>query len=67
MTHPPPPPGLVTHVILYLERRIAKGDYPPAGWLEWLDDMQQALAEGEAEQLRILVETDLDRFIEREF
>lgn len=66
-TLPPPPERMVSHFITYLERRIAKGDYPPAGWLEWLQATDKALRECETEQLEILAAADLDKFADLKF
>jgi hypothetical protein len=60
----PPPQHLIRWTLATLRARIAKGDYPPDGWIEWLEEMDKALTESETTAIEIIATTDIDRFLE---
>ena len=60
----PPPQRLIRWTLATLKARIAKGDYPPDGWVKWLEAMDKAISEDEAVVIEILGSTDIDRFLE---
>lgn len=62
-----PPHRLITWVIKTLDARIAKGDMPPDGWMEWLETIDKALIDGETVRIEILAATDIDSFIAKVF
>ena len=62
-----PPHRLITWVIKTLQARIAKGDMPPDGWMEWLEVVDKALTDSETVRIEILSETDITDFIAKVF
>ena len=62
-----PPHRLITWVIKTLQARIAKGDMPPDGWMEWLETVDKALTDSETVRIEILSETDITDFIAKVF
>ena len=62
-----PPHRLIVWVIKTLQARIAKGDMPPDGWMEWLETVDKALIDSETVRIEILAATDIDSFIAKVF
>ena len=62
-----PPHRLIVWVIRTLDARIAKGDMPPDGWMEWLETVDKALIDSETVRIEILAATDIDSFIAKVF
>lgn len=62
-----PPHRLITWIIKTLHARIAKGDMPPDGWMEWLEMVDKALTDSETVRIEILAATDIDNFIAKVF
>ena len=62
-----PPHRLIVWCIRTLDARIAKGDMPPDGWMEWLETADKALTDSETVRIEILAATDIDSFIAKVF
>ena len=66
-TLPAPPHRFITWCLKTLQARIAKGDMPPDGWMEWLETVDKALTDSETVRIEILAATDIDSFIAKVF
>jgi len=59
----PPPPRLITHMILYLKSLPAKGRTPPADWLPWLEAMDKAMRDRDTVRIEISGPKDFALFL----
>lgn len=59
-----PPARLITWALKSLQARIDKGEYPPAGWVESLQAIQQAQAQTENIQLELIAKDDFTRIVQ---